>query len=70
MADPRSGTSFPPKSLLGGLICVLGTDGFERNAPVQPFIVGLVNDPHATFAQLAENSVVSDSIQTTISWSR
>ena len=64
MADAGRGTRFFPKQLPGGLACIWSAYRFESDAPVQPLVVGLVNDAHATFAELAENPVASDTIQT------
>jgi hypothetical protein len=63
MIDAGCGASFTPEALSRQLVVWGVTDYFERDQPVQPLVVGGINDSHPTLAELANDSIVPNSVR-------
>ena len=63
MIDAGCGASFAPEALSRHLIVWGITDDFERDRPVQPFILGGIHDSHPTLAKLANDSIVPNPVR-------
>jgi hypothetical protein len=58
--DLRGRLRFALKTLPAVLVIARIEDHFERNCPVQPGVVGAVNDAHSSFAQFPGDGVGAD----------
>src|SRR4029453_19415122 len=60
MVHARRGAGFAPEPPTGGLVVWEREHLFQREAPLQPLVVGLVDHAHATGAELAADRVMAD----------